>query len=133
MLAQFTPRLLLTGAVVTAMTASVGTVLTFPQAVPSSPVQPSANLAAPVPQALPALPPQANGAQIAELAAAPAAPAGPPARAQRSRPETPTQRSAGSGEGLSEADWARLPPGLRQQVRLACKQGFLTGAHCTHA
>ncbi|MGQ0575293.1 MAG: hypothetical protein ACT4RN_13955 [Pseudonocardia sp.] len=131
MTTQFPPRLLLAGAVVTALTASSGTVLTFPTSAPAweSPVPVAAApvAAAPAPgqgaTPVPATPPVVDGAQIAGLAAAPAVPGPPPA----DPPPDPDR------QGMSEADWARLPAGLRQSVRLACAQGQLTGPHCTHA
>jgi hypothetical protein len=88
---QFLPRLLLVGAVVTALTAGGGTILTFPVAGPG---------------ALPVLPP---------LRAAVATEPPPPA----------------AGRGFTEAEWMRLPAALREQVRLACVQGRLSGPHCT--
>lgn len=131
---QFPPRLLLTGAVLTALTASGGTVLTFPEVTAPAPQSAAAApiAAAPLPAPAPSTPPQADGAQIAGLAAAPKAAPAPRARAERapSKPDRPVDMY---GRGLSEADWARLPPNLRQRVRAACDAGYLKGAHCSNA
>lgn len=147
-LAQFPPRLLLAGAVVTALTASGGIVLLFPTSAPApQPTLPAAPAdappaaPAPVPVMAPAptVPPAAGGADIAALATAPSAPPASPrpvANAPASRrgaTPTPTPVPGGERQGLSEADWARLPPGLRERVRIACARGELSGPHCEHA
>jgi hypothetical protein len=139
LLAQFPPRLLLTGAVVTALTASAGTVLTFPTATLVPQLQPgpqSTEPASPVGPAVaaPATPPAADGAQIAGLAAGPvpgATRAPRPVRTPAPTPPAPVGDAA--RPGLTESDWERLPVGLRDSVREACGQGYLSGAHCTHA
>lgn len=140
LLAQFPPRLLVTGAVVTALTASAGTVLTFPTAAPvPQPLRPGPQSTGPAiasgpAVAAPATPPVADGAQIAGLAAGPvpgAARAPRPVRTPASTPPRPVGDPA--RPGLTESDWERLPVGLRNSVRQACAQGYLSGAHCTHA
>ncbi|MGE3288022.1 MAG: hypothetical protein AB7J32_18255 [Pseudonocardia sp.] len=144
MTAQFPPRLLLAGAVVTALTASGGTVLTFPDAADPATAPGStaaARAVATAPEVNAPLPPAATGADIAALAAGSAgavagvpvepAPAGAAARSGRSAAPSPTDDP--DRAGLSESDWARLPVGLRQRVRLACDQGYLSGPHCAHA
>lgn len=138
MLAQFPPRLLLAGAVVTALTASTGTVLTFPTATPAPlPQLPQAPAPGPAQAAAaPVEPAVVDGAQIASLAAPPAPAAAPtPAPAPRKVPvaATPQPDLDPDRRGLSEDDWARLPAGLRDKVRLACEHGYLSGAHCENA
>lgn len=143
---QFPPRLLLAGAVVTALTASGGTVLTFPTATSPGPAAAPVAAAAPAAPASPVAPaepvtpgppPVATGADIASLAAGSAgAVVGVPVEpATPARPEPTTREDtvAPDRAGLSEADWARLPVSLRQRVRLACDQGYLSGPHCAHA
>ncbi|MGE0299480.1 hypothetical protein [Pseudonocardia sp.] len=150
MTAQFPPRLLLAGAVVTALTASGGTVLTFPSAMIGGPASvpmassgsaAAAASAASAASAAPVAPPTATGADIAALASGSAGavagvPAEPAPRAASGRSGTSTAPSPDPDpdrEGLSESDWARLPISLRQRVRLACDQGYLSGPHCAHA
>jgi len=130
-LAQFPPRMLLTAAVLAALTASTSTVLSLPTpgtppVLPASlPPDPDPVVAeAPVaPQAPPRrAETQADGAARAE-------PADPPAqRGAAPKPEASPQQ-----QGLTEADWARLPPNLRERVRAACAAGYLSGPHCRDA
>jgi len=126
MLAQSPARLLLAGAVVVALSASTGTALTFPEAAPPGPI--AAGPAAPPAVAVPA-PPPAAGAKIDEPAAPDPVPPAPRVPTGRTAPQPAPEASA---EGLSEAEWARLPSSLRERVRLACADGFLTGPHCEH-
>jgi hypothetical protein len=143
---QFPPRLLLAGAVLTALTASGGTVLTFPDATLGGPATVPAASAGAAAAAAPAapearVPPAATGADIAALASGSAGavagvPVEPVPRAASGRSGTSAAPSTGDDpdrEGLSESDWARLPVSLRQRVRLACDQGYLSGPHCAHA
>jgi hypothetical protein len=114
--------MVLAGAVVTTLVCGAGTLILLdipaPAAAPT--VTPPAAPAGTVPPGDPV--PTVTGRDIPTPA--------PPAAATSRPAPTATPHPDDSLDGLSEADWARLPPELRAKVKFACEHGYLKGHHC---
>ncbi|MGH3612031.1 MAG: hypothetical protein ACRDRK_05350 [Pseudonocardia sp.] len=140
---RFSSQLFLTGAVVCAVTASTGAALTLTASAPA-PQLGSAVANAPVPPPAAAVPePPADEPQIDAPAGEQATslveerrrePSPAPPDAPRDAPRTDeSDGPSGSGRGLTESDWQRLPANLRQMTRDACASGLLKSPHCETA
>lgn len=124
---RFPSPLFLTGAVVCVFTVSTGTALTLTASAPAP--QLGSSIADPfVPAPAAAVPtPPADGERATSLVE------------ERRHEPSPVPRTdesdgpSGSGPGLTESDWQRLPASVRQMTRDACASGRLKGPHCETA